>query len=452
MLNSRALVPGIIGIVFFFVLGVFFAEGPAAAIPPSKQPAAMPAGDALPSPLTGDMAVNIGIERNHQVIAGQAGEASAMDSYRSLAAFPNPEFGVTRVQGTSTAPSLTGNTYDTIASVNETLDMSGQRHLQADSAKEQWFANREQLSETKLSLAQQIRDAYWALVGACAQTQFACENLQDTQRMYDLARLQESAGASPRSDVLNSSINLASSQQAYISAQGAEQSALSALNVLLARPPCSQLTPADTLSTTQTAEPTSLPNLPELTRLAQQNRPVIKAACEQVRATEYAVELARAARRPDIALGYERSLEEQVYTVSAGVVLPLLDLGTIKNSIRSADQAKKQAQEQELQAELQVAQQVTQAYIDYTQAQKLLISYQTDILTPSIKLLDMAQLGYKQGATGILSVINAETTLRAARSGYVNNVLALHKGADELLAATGGIPGVITMPTATPQR
>jgi outer membrane protein, heavy metal efflux system len=155
------------------------------------------------------------------------------------------------------------------------------------------------------------------------------------------------------------------------------------------------------------------------------------------------VKQARAARLPDITVDYERSLQQSLYSVLLGARFPILDLGSLRNSIRAAAQSKKQAEAQERQAEQQVIQQVAQAYTDYTQARELATSYQGQILAPSGTLLEAAQLGYKQGATGILPVIDAETTLRNARNGYISSLLALYKAQDEMQAATGGFPATV---------
>src|SRR5690348_9866354 len=80
------------------------------------------AKNTFPTLLTVDEAVRIGLERNPLTAAGLAGIASSAASYRALAAFPSVQLGVTRVQGTSSAPSLTGETSDTIMDVSETLD------------------------------------------------------------------------------------------------------------------------------------------------------------------------------------------------------------------------------------------------------------------------------------------------------------------------------------------
>jgi outer membrane protein, heavy metal efflux system len=427
----------------FIVLSMAIFVSPARAqqtAPRAQSPAASAAPSAqIPDPLTVEEAVRIGVARNPQTSAGAAGVASAAANYKSLAAFPNPQLAITHAQGTSTAPTLNGAGADTFFDVGEVLDTSGQRHFQAGGAKAQLGVARYQLDETRLTLEQQIRDAYWSLAAARALTQYADESLQEARRVNALIKTQQAAGAAPQVDVIRSAIDVANAQQAYVTAQGAERTALAALNTLLVRPPTTPLTlAADVAAGVNAAQPApDIPDLPALTKAALADRALVKAAAEQVHVAEYAVKQARAVRVPDLAVDYERSLQQSSDTVLLSVRFPFLDFGSTRYSIKSADETRKQAIAQREQAEQQVIQQVAQAYLDATQAQTLLTSYSTDILNPSVKLRDMAQLGYKQGATGILPVIDAETTLRAARTGYINSILAVHKAQDEIVAAVG---------------
>ena len=80
---------------------------------------------------------------------------------------------------------------------------------------------------------------------------------------------------------------------------------------------------------------------------------------------------------------------------------------------------------------------MSQAHSDLKIAIESAASYRTEILEPSIKLLEIAKLGYQQGATGILPVIDAESTIRNARVGYIASLLAIYKAQDELQAAIG---------------
>jgi cobalt-zinc-cadmium efflux system outer membrane protein len=392
--------------------------------------------------LTEEDAVKFGLQYSPQIAAGIAGVASADANYRSVAALNTIDFGATRVQGTSTAPSLTGENSDTILDVGTTFDTSGQRRFQAAGARAQLGVTRYQFDETKLTLVQQIRDAYWSLVAARAQTRIAQEIFEQAQRVNALTRSQQAAGAAPQVDVVRSSIDVANAQQSLVSTQGAEIAALSALNVLLGRGPMEPIALADSISETPTSKLPlpDLPNLEDLTRSALTKRALVKSAQEAVRVAEYTLKQTRASRLPDLAVDYERSVQQPqpVDSLVLTVRFPLLDLGSIRHSERSATEARKQAEAELRQAEQQVAQQVAQGQTDYLQARKLATSYFTDILTPSLQLVTMAELGYKQGATGILPVIDAQNTLRNARNGYVSAILALYKARHEVDAALGG--------------
>jgi outer membrane protein TolC len=105
----------------------------------------------VPEPLTVEDAVRIGTARNPQVTAAVAGVASAAANYRSIAAIPDPQLGITHAQGTSTAPTLNGTNTDTFIDLGEVVDTSGQRRFQAAGAKAQYASAQYQLIETKLT-------------------------------------------------------------------------------------------------------------------------------------------------------------------------------------------------------------------------------------------------------------------------------------------------------------
>lgn len=398
------------------------------------------------APLTVDQAVQIGLARDPQAVASQAAADAALANYRSLAALPPVTLGATHVQGTSTAPTLNGTNNDTFLDFGETIDTSGQRRYQAAAARVQFNAARFQYQETRLSLEQQIRDAYWTLAAAQAQTRIAEESLADSQKVYDLTVKQQEAGASPRGDVIRSSIDLANAKQALLTAQSAERTALFTFNTLLAREPSSATVLASGLNESSESIPTvNVPDLQSLQAQALSNRPLVLAASAQSSAARFAVKQAQAARLPDVSVDYQKSVEQNVNSLLFGASFPLLDFGSVKQSIRAAEKAEVQAKAQELQTRQQVEEQVAQSHSDLATAVDSASSYKTEILDPSVALLSMAQLGYQQGATGILPVIDAETTLRTARVGFINAVLAIYKAQDEMLAATGTLP-----PSTTP--
>ncbi len=385
------------------------------------------------TPLNIDDAVRLGIAQNPLVKAGKAGVDSAYYGYRSLGAPPPLSLSGSHVQGMAT-------TADTILDLGTTFDLSGQRRYQAAGANALFKSTQYQFQETLLTLEQQIRDAYWSLAAAQAQTKIADVSLTEAKRVYDLTVTQEQAGSSPHGDVLRSSIDVANAKQTILAARLAERTALIAFNNLLGRKPETP-TPLDVdLADADNLPALDLPTLEQLQTQAAANRPLLKSATAQTKSSDFAVRGAEAARFPDLGLDYQRSFQTTLDSVVLTASFPLFDFGSIRHSIRSAREARKQNEALELQTRQQIEAQVAQAHADLQLALESAADYKKEILDPSVTLLGIVQLGYKQGATGILPVIDAEATIRNARVGYINSLLAIYKAQDETLAATGTLP------------
>lgn len=417
-------------------------------------PGQLAAGPVTTEPLTVEQAVEIGLQRNPQVAGGAAGVDAARASYRALATLNPLTLGATHVQGTSTGPTLNSNTSDTFLDLSETIDTSGQRRFQAAGANSTFRSARFQFQETLLGLEQQIRDAYWSLAAAQAQVRVADLGLREAQRVFDLVVKQVDAGASPRADAIRSSVDVANAKQTLITAQGAEKSAMTALNTLLARSPTSPTPLADRLDEATAAPDVAQESVETLIQRALVNRPLLKSSAEQVRAAGYAVEQAGASRFPDLTVDYEKSLQDpSVAAFLATVSFPLVDFGSVRESIKASRAARRQSEAQHMQTEQQVDQQVVQAHDDLATALLVAASYRKEILEPSATLVDMARLGYSEGLTGILPVLDAEATVRNARVGFINALLAVYKGQDEVLAAIGrpAVPDAGTPLAGTPR-
>jgi len=394
-----------------------------------------------PDSLSVEQAVQLGFKQNPQVAGGLAGVRSALANYRSLTPLPPIALGLSHIQDMRAVPAIQGDNSDTLIDLGETFDTSGQRRYSAAAANSQYKSTKYDYQETLLGLEQQIRDAYWSLVAAQAQSKIADVSLKEAQRVYDLTVTQEHAGSSPKSDVIRSSIDVANARQTLLATKASEKTALIAFNNLLARKPTEPANLADDLDIDTPSFPTiEQRTLTELQAAANKNRPLLRSQQEQIQAAGYAIKQTEASRLPDLNLGYERSIHDSLDTLTFTVSLPLFDFGSIRQSVKAAREAKKQAEANANQVRQQVEQQVAQAYTDLDVAIESAAGYKKEILDPSVTLLGMAQLGYQQGATGILPIIDAESTIRNARVGYIDSLLAIYKAQNELLAAIGHAP------------
>jgi outer membrane protein TolC len=125
-----------------------------------------------------------------------------------------------------------------------------------------------------------------------------------TQRLLrDLARTAETmyaVGEGRQADVLRAQVEAARMTEEIVRMEAMRSSAAARLNALLDRPP-ETVVPSPVLP----AFPPALPARDSLERLADGNRPMIKAGAEDLRAAESAVVLARREIWPDLQVGVQ---------------------------------------------------------------------------------------------------------------------------------------------------
>jgi outer membrane protein TolC len=344
---------------------------------------------------------------------------------------------VSYANGSSTSPTISGTNTDTFIDISESLDTSGQRRYQAASAHAQYLSAWFTFGETHLTLEQQTKDAYWGLAAARALATYSHQTVQEAEKIYNLVKAQQAVGQSPRMEVVRSGIDVANAKQADLAAVGAEKEALSALNTLLGRAPDLPIKLQIDIDAAPVPAVASAIDPKALAARALAKRPAVLAASQLETAAAYTVKQNRAANMPDFSVDYQRSVIQAVDALVLSIHMPLVDFGANRYQVRSAEQGRKQAAAQLKVIQQQVVQQVNDAVVSLQQAREQLNGYSADILKPSITLREMAQAGYREGATGILPVIDAETTLRSARTGYINCLLALKKAEDALNAAVG---------------
>lgn len=106
------------------------------------------------------------------------------------------------------------------------------------------------------------------------------------------------------------------------------------------------------------------------------------------------------------------------YTFDAGVSIPLKFSNHYKGDLKAARFTIKQAEVQYDQVLQQIQIEVTQAYFNYTAAQKQVKQYNNGLLTESKKVLTAKIYSYKRGQTSLLEVLDAQRTFNEVQQGY----------------------------------
>lgn len=159
-------------------------------------------------------------------------------------------------------------------------------------------------------------------------------------------------------------------------------------------------------------------SLAELRAIALVERPDVIAARCLSSAAARAVALARAQRTRDVLVGafYQRIGSDN--TLGVNVAFPLFVYNKGFAAIRQAEAQQETALSLAREAELQALTDVEKAYLDYQSARRILDIYDATTLDRASRLKNIAAFSYKEGATSLLEVLDAQRAYNQTISAY----------------------------------
>ena len=162
--------------------------------------------------------------------------------------------------------------------------------------------------------------------------------------------------------------------------------------------------------------PLTLPTpLADLQQAALENRPDVVAAQRTVDAAQRTLDLAYAQRHRDIDVAAEYQRVGGDNTVGVTITVPLFLFNTFQGQI---DQGLAQLQQANVlldQARLQALTDVDKAYQAYQSSQHVLQVYTAETLAQAGESFRIASVTYRQGATSLLELQDAQRTLNQTR-------------------------------------
>ena len=383
-----------------------------------------------PPMLNVDEAVRQAIRNNPRLSASTRDVLAAQQGSRAARALANPQIVF--------APALTGVGSDTEALIQQPLELNGTRAARADAAQARLRAT---IADSTTALRDLVFDTKAVCYGlARARGQFALSQdlLRASQEFDSLTRQGVELGSRPAVEQIQSGIEVIRARQQVTLAQSQADRAQAALDTLMGRSPeipVQALAPLPTVFTPVDHD-ASL-------RQALAARTDITSAEATAQALGQDARGIRAEGLPDLAPQYRatsvtRGFHDAGFGI--GLTLPLLDYGSRRGRMRQAEEAARAQEDRATALRAQVRQEVEQAISQVQASDTVLADYPQGLLGQARGLLDASRLGYQEGKTSIVSLLEAQRTYRAVENesidAQVNAVLARA----ELERAAGSFP------------
>jgi cobalt-zinc-cadmium efflux system outer membrane protein len=373
-----------------------------------------------PDMLTLASAQRLAVERNWDLLAAKSGADSAEAQLLVAKEFPNPTVGWNTYKiGTSEAGTSLGNgilarNYDTIASVNQLIEIAGKRKDRQEAARQGVLGSKARFLDAKRTLEQGVTKAYVAALLADENERVLHESADYMRHEQQIAEVRFKAGDLADSDLKQ--IQVAAEQYA-LQGQAAEVAAVqakTAVEILLGVPqPTGHWQAADSLAQVSDAATPASNAASETNVPSNALRPDVLAAKTDLRSAEENLKLARAMRVPDptISLGYEHEPPgggPPVDTLNIGLSFPLPIWNQNKGAIDGARAAVEQSRLALAKLRAQMASDLVNAQAAFDEASSRLKRYREQIAPQSASARASVIFKFDKGGATLVDLLEAE--------------------------------------------
>ncbi len=384
------------------------------------------------APLTLEGAVTTYVERNLELQADRYRLERTKADAIAARLRPNPGLSITAENLKFTGPVAFGRLYEVGVAYSETIELGGKRKLREQVAAATISAAEARFADAMRKGIAEVKRLYFQAVLARRDIQVAAENQQMFQQLVQLNLVRFQQGAIPEADLIKVRLERIKFDSALKQAELGFKQAMFRLAERLED---------DAVAKQDVAASLDLelfnPNLDLLLGTALRERPDVQAAEREVGATRERILLEEARAKPDISpfAGYKRVATDD--TVMFGVTIPL--------KVRDRNQAgiaRAQADEKAAVALLEVAkshtvEEVNAAYAAFQTAREQVQTFRDELLNQADESRAIALAAYQEGATPLLSVLEAQRTRAEVRQQYFRTLFDYQTSLSELELAVG---------------
>ncbi len=356
--------------------------------------------------LTLSQAIDAAFRNNPQRLASGHMVASSRNNLSSQRAIINPNIQFSGLNNTVSSLNFRNPSNYVFSGVIET---SGRRAVRTQIAKAQYEGVLADGRTTQLTVEQAVTAAYISLQTANLAFQSELQAYADARRISELTEQQFKLGAVPETNSMNARIALEQELNNLTAVGATVEQSRAALNQAIGAEPS---TPVDVAETLEFAP--QPPTLADLQEQALRNRPEIQSAEASKRALKATVKQQKSLYYPDVFAQVSARFDG----IFLGLSVPAFDFGSIRSSVRKAQEDVSVQEAQIQQARHQVKLDVETAWLALRQAQAQAARSRDQIVPRAQQVFAKIEQGYRLGGNTILDLLSAQATIRAARNDY----------------------------------
>jgi cobalt-zinc-cadmium efflux system outer membrane protein len=284
----------------------------------------------------------------------------------------------------------------------------------------------------RLFLRAATKDAFYRVVLTAKQAEIAERNVNTVKELRRSVDVRVRTGEGAAFELVKADVELLKAEKEVNRARNQVNLSRASLNALFGN-----TLPASFALIGEFERPHTLVDLPILIDGALARHPVIARQRQEVERWRHQLSFERQARVPDVALGGTmiREIDKDGLAMILSVPFPIWDrrAGWIATALAEGRRA--EAELARVQTEL--TRSITQEYQNYRIAQDQLAVFERGLLKQSEEALRIAQISFRQGASGLLDLLDAQRVHRATLQEYYGALFDLSGALAQLEQVTG---------------
>ncbi|MEK9967868.1 MAG: efflux transporter outer membrane subunit [Ferrovibrio sp.] len=323
------------------------------------------------------------------------------------------------------------------------VDLFGGNAASADAALTRLESTRYNRETVAITLYSDIASTYFQLLSLRDRIRLANETLGLAQGILDLLETQRANGAITDYEVAQQRSNVASQRATVASLEQNERTTLDALAVLLGRPPQGFIVQGNSLAALTLPPVTA--GLPSELLL---RRPDIRKAEADMRAANYDIGAARAARFPSLDLtgrigtqaASTASLFDpgtMIYSIAASLTAPIFQGGRLEGG-EELSRAQKQELEETYRGAILTAFRDTEDALGATVNTGRQYAFASEAFDQANDAYRIVEARYRAGTVGFLDLLDAQRSVFSANDTMVQAALGRYSANVSLYKALGG--------------
>jgi cobalt-zinc-cadmium efflux system outer membrane protein len=286
----------------------------------------------------------------------------------------------------------------------------------------------------RLFLRAATKDAFYRVLLTAKQAELAERNVNTVKELRRSVDVRVRTGEGAAFELVKADVELLKAEKEVNRARNQVNLARASLNALFGN-----TLPASFSLLGEFERPQALIDLPILIEQALAKHPVIDRQRREVERWRHQLNFERQARVPDVGVGgmMMREIDKDALGVVLSVPFPIWDrrAGWIATALAEGQRA--EAELARVRTEL--TRSITQEYQNYRIAQDQLAVFERGLLKQSEEALRIAQTSFRQGASGLLDLLDAQRVQRATLQEYYAALFDLSAAYAQLEQVTGRV-------------